>query len=719
MRTNHLKALSKRLHAPEVKVLAGLCYFSVNTNLALPFVVQSDGHITFGKTCLQHDISATFYIRHALELGVLLQDTHLTDIELFKIAVVAARNTARFWFLDHREQEVCPAQWVSVYAAACPPSKRDLQRTLPDILYFYAEYNKNFQLSEKEWSRLLLWLKKVWPCIGPVEVLMADGGDGRLKVDAQTGLNHYGCSHRPRPWAVTFASSTASSLSERGFAAGEHMRLALMKAILAEKSEQFLAQNIKEIRCFLKEFFGLTAGQDVILSPSGTDSALFTLALSEVGQKSVTTILTAPDETGSGIPFAAHGYHFAQETACGISVEKGKLISGFSKNSECLILPLRNKEGGVLPQQQVVQACQVMVVEEIAKGHHVLLHVLDLSKTGLLAPDMAAIEALAAAYPNQLDIVVDVCQARLMPERIQAYLGKEWAVMVTGSKFYTGPPFCGALLIPKTWCQRLENSALPVGLKAYAHQSEWPDAPACAGLATGHNHGLLLRWAAARAEMEAFAAVPVPAVQRRLSHFLQNVTQAILLNPDIQLVTPFVPQRTALPQDWDRQQTILSFMVRAPEAKDIDTPIDFHRSRKLYEWLNADLSPYVPKADKPLAALFCHIGQPVALPHSHAVNGMAGALRLSAGARLVSGEPSHNGLGIEARMIRESTDAKRVLDKISLILAHWAFIEQADPRPSYMPLWGPAPHAGGYDPLHISVAEPEAVTFSSLAIGTT
>ena len=60
-------------------------------------------------------------------------------------------------------------------------------------------------------------LVDAWGLLGPTEWLMEQGGDARLATDPFTGLNGYGCSHRPRPWAVTFASSTASSSSERGY----------------------------------------------------------------------------------------------------------------------------------------------------------------------------------------------------------------------------------------------------------------------------------------------------------------------------------------------------------------------------------------------------------------------------------------------------------------------------------------------------------------------
>ena len=50
--------------------------------------------------------------------------------------------------------------------------------------------------------------------------LLASGGDARLLLDPITRLNDYGCRPFPRPEAFTFASSTATSISERGYRRG-------------------------------------------------------------------------------------------------------------------------------------------------------------------------------------------------------------------------------------------------------------------------------------------------------------------------------------------------------------------------------------------------------------------------------------------------------------------------------------------------------------------
>ena len=67
-----------------------------------------------------------------------------------------------------------------------------------------------------------------WPLAAPVEVLLTTGGDTRLAVDPETGLNCYGCSPRPRPDAITFASTTATSISDGAFAAVEGLRRRLI-----------------------------------------------------------------------------------------------------------------------------------------------------------------------------------------------------------------------------------------------------------------------------------------------------------------------------------------------------------------------------------------------------------------------------------------------------------------------------------------------------------
>ena len=50
---------------------------------------------------------------------------------------------------------------------------------------------------------------------------LTSGGDARLAIDTTDGLNLYGCQPSPRPDEISLSSSTASTISGRGYAAAE------------------------------------------------------------------------------------------------------------------------------------------------------------------------------------------------------------------------------------------------------------------------------------------------------------------------------------------------------------------------------------------------------------------------------------------------------------------------------------------------------------------
>ena len=70
------------------------------------------------------------------------------------------------------------------------------------------------------------------------------------------------------------------------------------------------------------------------------------------------------------------------------------------------------------------------------------------SKLGWRAPSDRCLDEIAPRWPDQVQIVVDACQMRLGRPRLRKYLDRGYLVLVTGSKFFTGPAFSGALLVP-------------------------------------------------------------------------------------------------------------------------------------------------------------------------------------------------------------------------------------------------------------------------------
>ena len=671
------------LERPDLRVVSDTRQVSFDSALAVAFQVGQGNTVVLGPACLGSARVCAFHIRHALELSMLLEagllETGGGGFELEVLAgLCAARTAALFWQLDGPSDAREPVSWLRPMADNAMPARSVLERVWAQLCGLQGASGVLPRVTVER-------LGGIWGQCGPAESLMAAGGDARLMVDPRTGLNHYGCSHRPRPWAITFASSTASSLSERGFGGAEASRRRIAAACLHGDYAAAARQEARAVRQGIATHYGLAPGCEVVLAASGTDCELVVLALAEcLGP--VGSVLTAPEETGTGVPLAAGGMHFAADTSACEQVDKGAVVAGFRADTRVLPLAVRGADGTLRTDIEIEADCAAIVQAECDAGRRVLLHLLDLSKTGLLAPSIACIERLQVLHGAAIDIVVDACQARLEGARVRDYLARGWMVMITGSKFFTGPPFCGAALLPRAVATRLAaNGRLPAGLSAYCGRADWPELAATEALPDVVNLGMVLRWQAALAEMRAFGAVPADDVHARLQVFLRGVREAITAHPNLELVEVPAPYRAPLGEpSWDRLQTILSFLVI-----DAGVPLTLERARRLYRWLNADVALALPTGASPserrLGATLCHIGQPAPVRHPALKGAAAGALRISAGARLLSGEPSHEGLDVGRRLAREVADARLVLDKIALLLRYWECVAAVNPAPSYAP----------------------------------
>jgi hypothetical protein len=610
------------------------------------FDISPDGGVRLGDVALRDPALLPFHLRHALEAAWLIR--HGVSAPLASLA--AARAAALFAAAD---------------GLAVPPWAQPLQWESPPALASLAT------------------IRGLWTRLGTAESLMETGGDIRLARDPVSALNGYGSSHRPRPWAVTFASSTASSSSERGYVAADLARLRATAAMLTADARAAVAAALEDVRAALARFYALPDGSAVVLAASGTDTELLALALSHLAAPApILNILVAPEETGSGVPMAARGLHFAVDTALGHDVARAAPIEGFRADTALAMVALRDPDGNIRHADIVDEEIAATVADGIAAGRRVILHVLDLSKTGLLAPGLACVKRLRARHGAAFDIVVDACQARLSPPSVREYLALDAVVLVTGSKFFTGPPFAGAALIPPAIAARLASCRLPAGLEAYFGRDDFPaGCPAAAALPPVGNYGLALRWHAALAEMAAFWSVPPARRANILTGFATIVADEIAANPALRLLAATPLARTGDDEAWERCRTIFTFALAAPHEPGRELTPD--EARLVYHWLNADLSdlPGLSAADQNIASCICHIGQPVKLPAPG--GGFIGVLRVSAGARLVSGEPSHQALNPRTRVAREFDDLRGVFAKLRLILIHFGALRKIDPQPRY------------------------------------
>jgi len=648
--TNLPGELAETLLRPDLRLLAQGAAITFDPALLRSFQADGPGRVRLGSSWSA--ATASFVLRHALELSHLLGEC--PDRPALA-GLAAARTAALFLRLEQlgREPTASMPTWTVPLGEPAPPDQpcaaalwRQLAVHQPGVAPTLSD------------SDYVAWLA-LWPCLGPAEWIMERGGDARLRVDPHTGLNGYGSSHRPRPWAVTYASSTASSVSERGYAGAEAARRRILRGALLGRPADTEATAI---RAELSAHYDLPSGSGVVLAASGTDCELLALALVQLEPHpgAITSLLMAPEETGSGVPLAAIGRHFANDTARGEAVARGEVVEGFRPDTSLVGVPLREADGSVRQPGDVARQCAAAVR---ATPGRVALHLLDVSKTGLLAPQEDAVRALQRDWPGMVDVVVDACQARLSAARVRHYVEAGWIVLVTGSKFFTGPPFAGAMLVPAAILARLRGGSLPAGLRHYSARAEWPSFAATEALGGPVNHGLLLRWQAALAEMRAFSAVTPNQCRDILMRFTRNVQAGITANPDLRLLPAPPLARGSDTAAWDTIGTIITFALRDPSGVGW---LGMAEARDVYRWLNADLSAplrrYLTVSEMKTTGLRCHIGQPVSL----AYEGVAtGALRISAGARLVSGEPSHGRLNAERRLIREIDDVRGAMQSFA------------------------------------------------------
>lgn len=524
------------------------------------------------------------------------------------------------------------------------------------------------------------------------EALMISGGDTRLAVSPETGLNRYGATARPRPEAVHFSSSTASSVAEHGFLLCDLVRRELKTAAQALGGPAAAYPiAVDALTGLFGALLGLrtegsTAQLDVAAAPSGTDLELLAVAIAraqplpgEDAPAPLTNILIAPEETGRGVVLAAAGRYFDDVSATGAAVEKGaEAWPGAAIRVETVAI--RDADGAPRAQAAIDADVTALAKLAIAAGRRVLIHTLPSSKTGLEGPSDRAVARIKAAHRGRVDVVVDACQFRASPATVAGWVRRGWMVQVTGSKFLTGPPFSGAMLLPA----RLRDRATGVGQLLAAAPGVGSTEDWCAAWrawmpkdARGRpNFGAVMRWLPALLEARMFGGLTDAFKRYAFDAFQEAVSQRLA---ESRLLTVIPPRAEAAEPDeafaWNH--TIVCFTVSEPVADGVRA-LSAEDCVAAFKLLNSDVAarlPDLPRAERALLRRPAHIGQPVTVGGGGAQP--ATFLRMVLGARyfntIATAEPSAS----EAAMRSEIADAVRALDKLELIARHWARLKPA------------------------------------------
>jgi hypothetical protein len=705
---------------PEFRPLLKDIVFDVTSLGDVPFVLQGTRRILVDRQMLKSPILAAFHLRHALELVALrsgLSDAHFPARSI-AVALLAFHTVLSY--LDgmiHQEKEVVWGsipEWMHRVAEHWRhdfytlDSGLDIDAVVVDCRMLLPLQGQDVGDVPAETARaaVRMALKTVTalrPLAQPTEHILTSGGDSRLVIDEESGLNGYGCSPRPRPWAITFSSCTASSISDLAFQEAEWLRQSLFGDACQGRLLDRCEAECQRVRDSLSALLQLhrVPGTEIVLTPSGTDGELYALYLAiGTSEARVCNVLISSTEVGSGTTYAAAGCHFDTVTPHGGKVETGKPLDGFPSTRVVVpTLELRDGNGEPLTTEQLDKATRSLVTEAVRKDERVLIHLLDCSKTGIGGPSIQTIRELMRDYPSSVCVVVDAAQMRLSRDALQRYLEDGFLVLITASKFFTGPPFAGALLVPPAIVHRVSNlGPLPRGFSAYSTRQDLPRGwqKLAQTLPQRANLGLLLRWRSALWEMKAFYAVGASSQYNTLRTFGEAVQRMIRENPDLELV--LAPPHDREPEDtelsWDQLTTIFTFLVYRRSELSEQRPLDYAEACFAYRCLNTDIARFLPlqasRREQELARQCCHIGQPVRIHPQR--DQWLGGLRIAAGARLVSGvafDPALGGAPHE-RLETEIRTAGIVFGKLSVIVKYWAELSQYDLRS------GAKPDAGFY-----------------------
>ena len=649
---------------PEFRPLLKGIRFRVCPELNVPFRTLDAVTIELASAIVGEPALAAVHIRHALELAVGYSIVPVRDDVWVRLAVaILACNTALRYLETTTEQERDAAlRWAPRWL-----------RELREYLFATGEKRNGREVAEaigRCWPNLLplqginidlsacggalfakahVLAENALPIATPTERILTMGGDSRLLVDEHTRLNGYGCSPSPRPWAITFSSCTASSISDLGYQAAESARQSLYKACFAGAAFGVAFTNaMDQMRNEVASVLSLdrVPGTEVIFSPSGTDCELYALYFAlAANERNLVNVLVAPNEIGSGSLLAAQGRHFDGIAPMGRNVEPHTPVNGIATDRlrvECL--QLRDDFGVPLTPNEIDGRLRTLVARAAACGDTILVHLLDSSKTGLRAPSIEAIRGLQTDYGPLVLVVVDAAQMRIDREGLTNYLEAGFMVIISGSKFYTGPPFSGALLVPPAIARLVADlTTLPQGFSQYLCRYEIP--PCWAHLRTSlsdaPNIGLFLRWRTALWEMQAFHAVTTQEHNDYFQSFTRAVLRAIARYPQLELVESPVGERNIDngAARWDRLPTIFTFLVNRVHAGiSSSSPLSYEEARLVYGWLNRDISALLPDEatyrERAIAAKQCHIGQPVRIRRANGT--WLGAVRIAVAARFVS-----------------------------------------------------------------------------------
>jgi len=386
------------------------------------------------------------------------------------------------------------------------------------------------------------------------------GCDERIALRPETDANQYNLNPMKYEGLLMRGSCTCGTLTPAGHETARRFE----RDYRAADDAQWMRTQTKRIQ----QLFGGGRNDEfhVYFGPSGSDMMYWPLLMQSMlnpGQR-ITNIVSCPEELGSGSILAAEGKYYANQNQFGATVPKGGMVT-VALDVDVQFLPAREDSGHISDRKQAIRD-----IIAARPGQPIVGNLVFGSKSGI-KDDLDIIDE----FRDGVMWVVDMCQFRTHRGLVHELISKGVMLMVTGSKFYQAPPFCGALLVPKFWTERL--AGCPVDhLAAYgalfASADAPPDLPQLRALWPEYaNVGLRLRWEIALDEMEGYLAYPQEETDALIRRWNRVVVGRLALSdrfgmmPDIELtndsIISFTVSAGGRELDYDQLKTLFDRLV--------------------------------------------------------------------------------------------------------------------------------------------------------------
>lgn len=374
--------------------------------------------------------------------------------------------------------------------------------------------------------------------------VIVEGGDERTELDPDSGTNKYGLNPVDYAGLLNRGSCTGSPLNPFS----EKAVRKLIEEDLPTKGFSVLRDE-HELR--LKALLNYPEEDkfDIFWAPSGSDLIYLPFLFAQLlyPRRPLLHMLTCPEELGSGTKIGASGQYFMEFNQFGEAMPKGALLD---------------------------PDLDLKVVHYAARSKSGLInnHRDDIKQTIRQHPGHAKIGSLVigskSGIENNVDVineieedmlwVVDLCQFRNSKRLINKLLDRNCMIMLTGSKFYQAPPFCGAMLIPRALTDRLQEPRNMPDLSPYRRLFSRYDVPKSLprlrqAMRPFENTGLLARWEAGIAEMEAFHRIPREDRNQLVKDWNTLISREINQRPDF---------FELMPNQDQTNNSIISFRVK-------------------------------------------------------------------------------------------------------------------------------------------------------------